>query len=111
MRPRTTLAAETIMEESDRRRERIAARSEGSREAALRIAARVFDSVEQALVVVSSQRPSLRRDDVMEKLESTTWHSRVIALQGLLKLVSKMSPSMHTLNVIPWELMTKQTEF
>jgi hypothetical protein len=25
--------------------------------------------------------------------------------------VSKMSPSMHTVNAIPWELMTEQQEF
>jgi hypothetical protein len=47
----------------------------------------------------------------MEKLQSTTWLGRVIALQGLLELVSKMSLSMQTLNVIPLELMTKQRDF
>jgi hypothetical protein len=41
----------------------------------------------------------------MEQLESTTWLGRVMALQGLLGLVSKMSLSMQTVNVIPWELM------
>ena len=65
--------------------------SEGSREAAERITARAAASVAEALVAVSSQRPSLRRDDVMEQLKSTTWLGRVIALQGLLGLVSKMS--------------------
>ena len=44
----------------------------------------------------------------MEKLESTTWLGRVLALQGLLELVSKMSLSMQTLNVIPWELMAEK---
>jgi hypothetical protein len=32
----------------------------------------------------------------MQKLESTTWLGRVIALQGMLGLVSKMSLSMQT---------------
>ena len=61
--------------------------------------------VEEALVVVSPQRPFLRREEIMEQLESTTWLGRVMALQGLLGLVSKMSLSMQTVNVIPWELM------
>ena len=47
----------------------------------------------------------------MEKLESTTWLGRVIALQGLLELVSQMSLSMQTVNVIPWELMAEQQAF
>ena len=47
----------------------------------------------------------------MEYLKSTTWLGRAIALQGLLELVSKMSPSMQIVNVIPWELMTEQNEF
>jgi hypothetical protein len=99
------------VEESNRRRERATSRSEGSREAAERIAAGVVVSVAEGLVVVSPQRPSLRRDDGMEQLESTTWLGRGIALQGLLELVSKMSLSMQTVNVIPWELMTKQCKF
>jgi len=108
---RTSTAAKTIVEESNRRRERATAMSEGSREATERISARVVASVAKALVVVSPLRPSLRRDDVMEQLESTTWLGRVIALQGLLGLVSKMSLSKQTVNVIPWELMTEQNEF
>jgi len=47
----------------------------------------------------------------MEKLESTTWIGRVIDLQGLLGLVSKMSLSIQTVNVIPLELMTEQQAF
>ena len=47
----------------------------------------------------------------MEKLKSTAWLGRVIALQGLLKLVSKMSLRMQTVNVIPWELMDEQRDF
>jgi hypothetical protein len=113
LRPRhtTTPAAETFVEESKRRREMVAARNEGSREAPARIAARVVVVVDEALVVVSPQRQPLRRDDVMEKLESTPWLGRVSALQGLLELVSKMSLSMQTVNVIPWELMTEQRDF
>ncbi len=47
----------------------------------------------------------------MEKLTSITWLGRVIALQGILELVSKMSLLMQTVNVIPWELMAEQREF
>ena len=47
----------------------------------------------------------------MEQLQSTTWFGRVVALQGLLGLVSKMSLTMQKVNVIPWELMDKQREF
>ena len=47
----------------------------------------------------------------MEKLSSTTWLGRVVALHGLLEIVSKMSLSMQTLNVIPWELMSEQRDF
>ena len=47
----------------------------------------------------------------MEQLESTTWFGRVVALQGLLGLVSKLSLNMQKVNVIPWELMEKQREF
>ena len=99
------------MEESNRRRERAVARSEGSREAAARIAAKFDACVEEALVVVSPQRPFLRREEVIEQLESTTWLGKVIALQGLLGLVSKMSLYMQTVNVIPWELMKEQHDF
>ena len=107
----TTTAAGTIVEKSNRRRERAVARSEGSREAAARIAARAVACVEEALVAVSPQRSSLRREEVMEQLESTTWLGRVIALQGLLGLVSKMNLSMQTDNAIPWELMKEQHDF
>jgi hypothetical protein len=47
----------------------------------------------------------------MEKLKLTAWLGRVIALQGLLKLVSIMSLVMQTVNVVPWELMDEQREF
>jgi hypothetical protein len=67
--------------------------------------------VEEALVATSAQRPTLNRPEVMEKLKSTAWLGRVIALQGLLKLVSKMSLTMQTVNVVPWELMQEQREF
>jgi hypothetical protein len=60
---------------------------------------------------VSLQRPSFRREDVTERLTSTTTIGRVVALQCLLELVSKMSMSMQTVNVIPWELMAEQRQF
>jgi len=41
----------------------------------------------------------------MKKLKSTAWLGRVIALQGLLKLVSHMSLAMQTVKVMSWELM------
>ena len=47
----------------------------------------------------------------MEQLQSTTWFGRVVAFQGLLGLVSKMSLTMQKVNVIPWELMEEQREF
>ncbi len=53
----------------------------------------------------------MRREDVMEQLESTTWLGRVVALQGLLRLVCKMSLTMQTVNVIPWGLMRDQHDF
>ncbi len=99
------------MEESNKRRERVVARSEGSREVAARITARAVASLEEARVAVSPQRSSLRREEVMEHLEFTTWLGRVIALQGLLGLVSKISLSMQSVNVIQWELMAEQHKF
>ena len=60
------------MEESLKKWERAVARREGSREAAANIAARVSACVEEALVAVSPQRPSMLREEVMEQLESTT---------------------------------------
>jgi hypothetical protein len=47
----------------------------------------------------------------MKKLKSTEWLGRVIALQGLLKLVGNMSLEMQTVNVVPWELMDEQRAF
>jgi hypothetical protein len=41
----------------------------------------------------------------MEHLKSTTGLGMVVALQGLLGLVGKMSLNMQKVNVIPWELM------
>jgi len=67
--------------------------------------------VTEALAATSTQRPTLNRPEVMEKLTSTAWLGRVIALQGLLRLVSKMSLSMQKVNVVPWELMDEQREF
>ena len=67
-----------------------------------RITARAKASVEEALVATSAHRPTLNRPEVMEKLKPIAWLGRVIALQGLLKLVSKMSLTMQTVNVVPW---------
>ncbi len=65
----------------------------------------------EALAATSAQRPTLNRPEVMEKLTSTSWLRRVIALRGLLGLVSKMSLAMQKVNVVPWELMDEQREF
>jgi hypothetical protein len=86
--------AEIIVEESNKRRKRAASRIESSREVAAKISTRAAASVKEAVVAVSPQRQSLRREDFMGKLESTTWLGRVIVLQGLLGLVSKTSLSM-----------------
>jgi hypothetical protein len=80
-------------------------------ERAARIISRATESVEEALVATSAQRLSLNRPEVMEKLTSTAWIGRVVALQGLLRLISKMSLLMQKVNVIPWELMREQREF
>ncbi len=47
----------------------------------------------------------------MEKLRCTTWLGRIVALQGLSGLVSKMSLNMEKVNLIPWELMEEQRKF
>ena len=47
----------------------------------------------------------------MEQLQSTTCFGMVVAIQGLLGFVSKMSLNMQKVNVIPWELMEEQREF
>ncbi len=80
-------------------------------ERAARIISRARDSVEEALVATYTQRPSLKRPEVMGKLTSAAWIGRVVALQGLLRLISKMSLQMQKVNVIPWELMREQREF
>jgi hypothetical protein len=51
------------------------------------------------------------RPEVIEKLKSTTLLGRVIVPQGLLRLIIKMSLSMQTCNVVPWELMQEEPEF
>ena len=65
----------------------------------------------EALAATSAQRPTLNRPEVMVKLKSTAWLGLVIALQGILRLVSKMSLLMQTVNVVPWELMHEQRQF
>jgi hypothetical protein len=69
------------------------------------------EAVEAATLATSTSRPSVNREDVTEKLASTTWLGSVLALQGLLRIVCKMSLSMQTVNVIPWELISEQREF
>jgi len=67
--------------------------------------------VEEGLVATSTTRPTFKRPEVTEKLKSTDWLGRVIALQGLPKFVSKTSLKIHNVNAIPWELMDEQREF
>ena len=62
-------------------------------------------------MTTSAQRPTLNRPEVMEKLKSTARLGRVIALKGLLKLVSHMSLEMQTVNAVPWEPMDEQRAF
>ena len=47
----------------------------------------------------------------MEKLKSTVWLGRFVALQGVLGIVGNMSLSMQTVNAIPWKLMSEKREF
>ncbi len=47
----------------------------------------------------------------MEKRTSIGWLGKVVALQGLLVIASKISLSMHIAYVIPWELMFEQSKF
>jgi hypothetical protein len=56
-------------------------------------------------------RPSYNHEEVMEKLLCTCWLGRVIALQGLLHVVNKMSLLMQIVNVVPWELMAEHRAF
>jgi hypothetical protein len=56
-------------------------------------------------------RPTSNREKVMEKLKSSTWFGRAVALQGMLGLVIKMSLNMQNVNDIPWELMKEHREF
>ncbi len=67
--------------------------------------------MEEAFAATSATRLAFDRTEVMEKLKSTAWLGRVIAFQGLLNSVSRMSLSMQTVNVIPWELMDEQRDF
>jgi hypothetical protein len=47
----------------------------------------------------------------MEQFQPTTCFGRVLALQGLLGLASKMSLTMQKVNIIPWEMMEEQRDF
>ncbi len=70
-----------------------------------------MEVVEAATLATSASRPSINREVAMEKLASTTWLGRVVALQGLLRIASKMFLSLQTANVVPWELMSEQRDF
>ena len=70
-----------------------------------------MDSLDEGTASTATTRPSYNREEVMQKLKCTTWLGRVIALHGLLGLVSKMSHSMQKENVVPCELMVEQREF
>ena len=72
--------------------------------------ARARASVEETFVVKSAQRPTLNRPEVMERLKSSAWLGRVIALQGLLKLVNMTSLSLQIVNVVSWEFMDEQRQ-
>jgi len=65
--------------------------------------------VEEAALAQTSL--SANGEDVKEQLQSTTWFGRVVTLQGLLGLFSKMRLFMQKINGIPWELMEEQREF
>jgi hypothetical protein len=75
------------------------------------IISRARDSVEEAFLATSTQRPSLNQPEATEKLTSTAWIGRFVASQGLLRLINKMSLQMQKVNVIPWEVMREQREF
>ena len=108
LRPRP---ARPPVESIAERRATAAARATEAKERADRITARAVEAVEVVTLATSASRPSVNREDVIQKLASTTWLGRVVALQGLLRIVSKMSLSMQTVNVIPWELMSEQRDF
>jgi len=66
----------------------------GAKERAVRITTRAIEVVEAVIIATSTSRPSLNREDVILKLASTNCLGRVVALQGLLGIVSKISISM-----------------
>ncbi len=61
-------------------------------------------------MAASAQRPSLNRPKVIKKLTSTALIGRVVALQGILRIIGKMSLAMQTMNSIPRGLMREQRE-
>jgi hypothetical protein len=69
-------------------------RNAGAKERAARITTRAIEVVEAVIIATSTSRPSLNREDVILKLASTNCLGRVVALQGLLGIVSKISISM-----------------
>jgi hypothetical protein len=68
-------------------------------------------TTKERITTTSPHRHTYSRLEGMEKLKSTTWLGRVVALQGLLGLVSHMSLKTQIANVILWELMAEQREF
>jgi hypothetical protein len=96
------------MESAQERRARAATIRVTATERANTRIAHARASVEEALEATPSQRLTLDGPEVTEKLMSTAWLGRVIALQGILRLVSKTSLSMRTLNVVQWELMQEE---
>ncbi len=70
-----------------------------------------MEAVEVVILATSATSPSINQENVIDKLASTTWLGRVVALHGLLGIVSKMSLSMQTVNFVPLELMSEQRDF
>ena len=70
-------------------RRRVLAKAAQERDA--RIETRVVDNLDEGTASTSATRPTYNREEIMQKLKCTTWLGRVIALRGLLGLVSRMS--------------------
>jgi hypothetical protein len=82
-----------VVESAQERKARATAAGVVGAERAAKITERAKAFVKEALVATSPQRLTLNRPEVMEKLKSMAWVGKFIALQGLLRLVSKMSLS------------------
>ena len=79
-RQRRAVAAETIVEESNRRKEQATTRIAGVEAAAARIALTLEATANEAVIALCPHRPSFRREEVMDLLESVTWLGRAVAL-------------------------------